>query len=218
MKVPSLWKFPSIVIPEDAYMVIFASGKNIQTSPSYWHTLINVGDEWKYLLPETNLDDSWKSSTTATVDWPVGKSGIGYADGDDSTLISQTISVYMQKTFDISNLNAVTNAMLYMDYDDGFIAYLNGTEVARSISMGDSGRSFSFDAPSISGHEATMYNGNNPESYVISDYLNLLQEGENILAIEVHNVSITSSDMSAIPFFLLGFNSIQEEYMYKIRI
>ena len=209
------WKFPSIVIPEDTYMVIFASGKNIQSSPSYWHTLINVGDEWKYLLPETNLDDSWKSSTTATVDWSVGKSGIGYTDGDDSTIISQTISIYMQKAFDISNLNAVTNAMLYMDYDDGFIAYLNGTEIARSISMGDSGRSFSFDEPSISGHEATMYNGNIPESYAISDYLNLLQEGENILAIEVHNVGITSSDMSAIPFFLLGFNSIQEEYMYQ---
>ena len=210
----SKWNLPTVNLPADAYIVIFASGRNIQAGLSYWHTLINIGDEWRYHIPKTSIDDSWKSSADATIDWLVGKSGIGYTDGDDSTIIDPTISLYMQRTFDISDLSAVSNAALYMDYDDGFIAYINGTEIARSSSMGNPGVAFNFDEPAISGHEANMYNGNPPESFFLSDYLNLLQPGENVLAVEAHNVGITSSDMSSIPFLLLGFNTVQDQYEF----
>ncbi|MEN8155526.1 MAG: CotH kinase family protein [Bacteroidota bacterium] len=205
------WNLPHVDLPGGGYFVAFASGRGLQSDPSYWHTIINVGDQWRYMVPEAEIDDSWKSSSAATTDWSVGKSGIGYNDGDDSTLIGQTISLYMQKTFNISDLSEVTHAALFMDYDDGFIAYLNGSEIARSASMGDSGVAFGFDQPSLTGHEAVMYNGDPPDSFYLSNHLDLLQEGENVLAIEVHNAGATSSDMTSIPFFLLGFSQIRED-------
>ncbi len=208
------WNLPPVDLPGDAYLLIFASGKDIQTIPSYWHTIIDMGDEWRYHIPVAEIGDSWKSSAGASIEWSVGKSGIGYSDEDDSTVIGQSVSLYMQQTFDISDLTKVTNAALFMDYDDGFIAYLNGTEIARSSSMGNSGDEFSFDSPSLIGHEALMYNGNPPESFYLSNHSDLLQEGENVLAVEVHNVGSTSSDMSSIPFFLLGFSEVQEQYVY----
>lgn len=206
------WSFPAIDLPGNAYMVVFASGKDLLSTPSYWHTIINMGDNWKYYIPEENIGDSWKNSTEASLDWSIGKSGIGYADEDDSTTIENCISLYMQHTFNLSDLDALTNATLYMDYDDGFIAYLNGTEIARSASMGEAGAPCNFDTPAQNGHEALMYRGLPPESFYLDEYKSLFREGENILAIEVHNVSINSSDMSAIPFLLLAFKKSQEQF------
>ncbi len=97
------WNLPPVDLPGDAYLLIFASGKDIQTIPSYWHTIIDMGDEWRYHIPVAEIGDSWKSSAGASIEWSVGKSGIGYSDEDDSTVIGQSVSLYMQQTFDISN-------------------------------------------------------------------------------------------------------------------
>ena len=206
------WQLPSAALPADDYMVYFASGRDITTEISYWHTVADLADEWRYHLPVSNIGDSWKTTSAATSAWSIWKSGIGYSDDDDSTEISQTLSLYMQYSFDITDPSEVNNAALYMDYDDGFIAYLNGTEIARSSNMGEYGDVFNYDDPSLAGREAIMYNGNAPEYYNASGHVDQLQVGENVLTIEVHNVSLGSSDLSSIPFFLLGFNGVQDDF------
>lgn len=50
-----------------------------------------------------------------------------------------------------------------MDYDDGFVAYLNGTEVCRS-GMGAAGSAVSYNTGATS-HEAVIYNGGLPEGF-----------------------------------------------------
>ena len=55
-----------------------------------------------------------------------------------------------------------------------------------------------------------MYNGGIPEEYIIDGLDSILLLGENVLAIEIHNSDLASSDMSAIPFFTLGMKSIPE--------
>jgi hypothetical protein len=206
------WQLPSVALLADDYMVYFASGRDISTDISYWHTIADMADEWRYHLPVSNIGDAWKTSSSATSSWSIGKSGIGYSDDDDSTTINQTLALYMQYTFDITDPEEVNNAALYMDYDDGFIAYLNGTEIARSANMGQYGDVFNYDDPSLAGREAVMYNGNAPEYYNASAYLDQVLAGENVLTVEVHNVGLSSSDLSSIPFFLLGFNNVQEDY------
>ena len=79
--------------------------------------------------------------------------------------------------------------------------------------MGEPGAACSFNTPALDGHEALMYRSLPPESFYLSEQISLFREGENILAVEVHNVSSTSSDMSDIPFLLLGFNQTQEQYL-----
>jgi len=106
------WNLPPVDLQGFAYMVVFASGRNLASSISYWHTIINMGDEWKYFIPEEDLGDAWKVSAEASLDWTVGKSGIGYDDEDDSTTIGKSISLYMQHSFNLSDLDLVT-CLLY---------------------------------------------------------------------------------------------------------
>ena len=111
---------------------------------------------------------------------------------------SQTgyVSVYLRHEFTLTAvaLAAVNDLILRVDYDDGFKAYLNGTEVARAnLPTGD----VAYDATATAGHEAGT-----PEDFDISTSRRLLQPGNNVLAIEVHNRSLTSSDLSMIPQLL----------------
>lgn len=211
---PLKWNLPEMLLDPGAYYIIFASGRNIRTGLSHWHTVINTGEEWKYLAPRSQVDLAWRTSTDATAGWNTGKAGIGYGDGDDSTIISQNVSLYMQKEFRVSAPEQVTDAVLFMDYDDGFVAYLNGTEIARSFNMGIEGRDIAYNNTATSGHEANMYNGQPPEQYFLSDHIDAIQQGSNILAVQVHNVNATSSDMTGNPFLLLGFSTFQEDLVY----
>lgn len=208
------WNLPEMQLNPDAYTVIFASGRDLRTSVSYWHTVVNTGDFWRYLAPTAPVSDDWKTSVSFTSGWSTGKAGIGYSDYDDSTIIGSTIALYMQKEFEISSVEEVTDAIFYMDYDDGFIAYLNGTEIARSATMGDPGTVFNYNDPALDQHEALMINGSSPEKFNISDRIGLLVQGTNVLAVEVHNVSAGSSDMTGNPFLLLGFNRLKAEFQY----
>ncbi len=65
----------------------------------------------------------------------VEPAGIGYGDDDDSTVLtdmqSEYISVYMRRSFNVEDHTQVTGLTLAVNYDDGFVAYINGTEVAR---------------------------------------------------------------------------------------
>ena len=94
---------------------------------------------------------------------------------------------------------------MHIDYDDGFIAYLNGQEVARA-NIGTAGDPVYYNQFADSDHEAVMYNGGKPEKFDIGFAKSYLKNGENVLAIEVHNKSNNSSDMSLIPFLSFGFS------------
>ena len=92
-----------------------------------------------------------------------------------------------------------------------FVAYLNGIEIARSTISGDPP---SFDQPSDGLHEALLHQGLAPESFAISmEFISMhLKEGNNLLAIQVHNERISSSDLSAIPVLSAGINNLSNDY------
>jgi hypothetical protein len=94
-----------------------------------------------------------------------------------------------------------------MDYDDGFVAYLNGVEIARANL---SGLPPLFDQPSDGLHEALLYQGNAPESFSIEK--SILNIGENVLAVQIHNQDINSSDLTAIPVLSVGINNDSKDY------
>ncbi|WP_445587541.1 CotH kinase family protein [Sunxiuqinia sp. A32] len=208
----SAWIFPNCQIKSGGYVLIYASGKNRNPDQKFWETVINQGDEWHYILPNQNINN-WYKNEFDDSDWNIGKTGIGYSDGDDSTIIASNSSVYLRDTFQIEHIDQIVSAILHIDYDDGFIAYLNGTEIARSSNMGSAGQAANFDDFTSIDHEAKMYQGGLPEEFPINNFYDLLVEGENLLAIEIHNRSYDSSDMSAIPF--LSFERTQEPDEYR---
>jgi len=192
------WCFPSYLIAPGEHLLVFASGKNISLPPLYWHTMIERGDEWRYILPDENTPANWREAGFDDSSWDLGPSGFGYGDNDDSTEIPPVISIFLRKTFRLEDPSSVSSVVLHLDYDDAFVAYMNGTEVARA---GIQGNPPAFDAAASLGREATIYGGGKPRRFDLDLQSGLLlQEEENAIAIQVHNLSVSSSDMSAIPF------------------
>lgn len=84
------------------------------------------------------------------------------------------------------------------------MAYINGEEVARA-GIGKPGEKVNFDQPANGeGHEAQFYQGGQVDGFLIDSVFQYLIDGENTLAIQVHNSTLFSSDLSAIPIFTLG--------------
>lgn len=172
----------------------------------HWESVVLAGDEFKYILPSNTIAD-WYAIDFDDDSWNVGNSGFGYGDDDDVTQIETTISVYLRHSFEISDIDDIESLIFDMDFDDGFIAYINGVEVARYQVSGDDP---SFNQPADGLHEATLYQGIDPERFELDK--SLLSNGTNLLAIAIHNESITSSDMTGIPFLSLGIISSNRDY------
>ncbi len=162
---------------------------------------IEVGNDWRYFKGTEEPLSNWNEIGFDDSGWLIGPTGIGYGDGDDATELTDMqhnyFSVYARRKFTITDPGTVTGLLLSMDYDDGFVAYLNGVEVARANMTGAPP---AHDTPADSDHEAS---GGNPafaqpvEYYEVAP--SLLVSGTNVLAVQAHNESLGSSDLSMIP-------------------
>ena len=196
------WVFPNITLAPDEYLLVWASKKDRSTL-AYPRTLINQGDVFKYLTPSSEPNSNWNSLSFDDSTWAESSSGFGYGDGDDATVLpNSTRSVYLRKVFEITDVSEVSSLILDLDYDDGFVAYINGIEVARA---NINGVPPPFNSGTIQDHEAQLYLGGIPERFLITDFSSILNSGENILTIQAHNVSSNSSDLTIIPFLSAVF-------------
>jgi hypothetical protein len=193
----SKWTFPDINLSPNNAMLVFASGKD-RKELSYFTNLIQQGDTFSYTIGSSAIPSDWKEIGFDESAWSKGPSGFGFSDNDDATLIETgVLSVFVRKTIQITNVNAIQQLLLHVDYDDGFIAYLNGIEIARDYVGTNSVIPYTQTADS---HEALMYNGGKPELFVIDNITDILVEGTNVLTMQVHNQSTGSSDLTLIPF------------------
>lgn len=165
----------------------------IEQQYSLDESIVSPGALWRYLPGEQEPPSSWRKLVFSDGGWNEGLAGIGYGDDDDTTILTDMryyyISLYMRKVFEVPDPNDVTTLVLRVDYDDGFVAYLNETEIGR---RGMDGNPPAFDAQAESSHEA----GTPVEIEVDSS---LLVAGPNVLAIQVHNRTIDSNDLTIVP-------------------
>ncbi len=154
-------------------------------------------DEWLYFEGVEEPPENWNTFDFDDSEWPEGQSGSGYGDGDDNTVLDMQnnyVSLYIRHFFDVDP-DSVVVAQLGVDYDDGFVAYLNGVEIARASMPGTPGTPVPFDTLGIS-HNAT----GTPQWFTLSEEaLAALDPNENVLAIQGHNTTLASSDFSLIP-------------------
>jgi hypothetical protein len=197
------WKFPGVVLPSGSFKVLLANGFSDTAVVDHFETAVFAGDTWQYFIPSSNLPADWTTNPSAAVSWSTGPLGIGYADGDDATSVTGPVtSIFCRRLFTISDASAIASALLDLDYDDGFVAYLNGVEIARA---GLTGNPPAWDELSTD-HEAQLYQGGAITSFSIDEEMlaGILTNGINILAIQVHNLNPASSDMSLIPYLSFG--------------
>jgi Protein of unknown function (DUF1800) len=169
--------------------------------------LLDLGASWKYFKgmaepapgPGGEPTTAWADVGFDDSGWLDGATGIGYGDGDDATVLNDMrgsyLSVYLRHTFTMNDSSDFANLILEVAYDDGFVAYLNGTEVARSASMEDTGAPPAHDQDTDDNHEADE----GAELFNLSRFAGLLRPGENVIGIQVHNGSLNSSDLSILP-------------------
>ncbi|MBI2968574.1 MAG: CotH kinase family protein [Bacteroidetes bacterium] len=203
---PQMWIFPDATIKSNGLLTLFASGKNRRTIVNHWETAVFASDQWKYIVPSFQPDSTWALPGYNDAGWFTGTGGIGYGDGDDNTVISPPAwSIYMRRTFFISDTSKIFSAMLNVDFDDAFVIYLNGVEIARN-NIGETGTPPFWDQPAFKEHEAVMYQGMYPENTPVEPaWLDLiLANGMNVLAVEVHNVQYNSSDLTCLVWLTFG--------------
>jgi len=169
----------------------------------HWESVILPGDIWRYIIPSSEPPASWDSLIFDESSWLSGKGGIGYGDNDDSTVLVPPVgSVYMRIKFNVDDVSVIEDAVLHVDYDDGFVAYLNGHEIARA-NIGTPFVRPAYSDFAASCTEPKVPYGNLPSAFMINrDTIKAnLRTGENVLALQVHNCNLGSSDLSSTTFF-----------------
>jgi len=179
----------------------------------HWETVVFDDDIWRYLEGTYEPDTNWRKLAFNDASWGQGQGGVGYGDGDDNTVISPVTSLYLRKTFTILDTSDILSGILNIDYDDAFVAYLNNVEIARA-NIGIAGDHPPYNQGSSSLHEAQMYQGGNPDQFVISAQLlnSVLNQGNNVLSVQVHNDNISSSDLTGRVFLSLGISTTSTNY------
>ncbi|MAJ90629.1 MAG: hypothetical protein CMF40_00370, partial [Legionellales bacterium] len=200
----SKWTFPTFHLEPNSFIVLFASDKDRKEIIAQWDAKINWGDSWSYWVGSSSPISNWELPETDISFWPTGNSGFGYGDNDDNTEISQVVSVFVKKDFEVDDPSIVLKALFHIDYDDGYIAYLNGVEFSRA-NLGSAGSNVDYNTTTTALHEAEIYSGGFPERIPIDLNEFPILAGTNTLAVQVHNYSNTSSDLSCIPFLTLGY-------------
>ena len=179
----------------------------------HWESVVLDNQVWKYNTPTNPMPPNWTALSFDDSAWSSGFGGFGFADNDDNTeLATSVVSVFIRKTFTITDLSAIKKVIFNIDYDDGFVAYINGVEIARN---GFSGTVMpSFDQFAEISHEAALYQNAYPDQYLYDEaaFSAVLTNGLNVLCVQVHNQSVSSSDLTARPFLSFGITNSSTDY------
>ncbi len=168
--------------------------------------LVNQGDTWSYRKGNSVPQIDWKTSSDVSLDgtWLTGLGGFGFGDGDDATVLNDMegfySTVYIRKSFEIpAGVDPGRRVILTMDWDDGFVAYLDGVEVRRSPNVTVANPLFDSITAAGQNHEASAgVGGLPPTSYDLGSVGTLLAPGTHVLAIHGLNAGAASSDFSLI--------------------
>jgi hypothetical protein len=169
--------------------------------------LITAGSEWKYSDNDGDLGNLWRAIPYNDSSWksgpgPLGFGGINNTATNPSTRVAiatqinprppppetRQLTAYFRKTFEIDESTAHFELDLNIMSDAGAAVYINGSEVFRDSNL-PLGALFA----SSTGNDSSDGNEGDYDSYPID--ASVLVNGINVIAVEMHNVSVGSSDM-----------------------
>jgi hypothetical protein len=189
---------------------LFAFQSNAQLN--HWETILYDSTTWKYQVPNVNTPNNWQATNFNDATWNSAKGGFGFGDNDDFTVLpTNTTAVYLRRTFDITDLSSIIALAMHIDYDDGYIAYLNGIEMARNgIPNGVPG----YNTLATMSHEAQLYQNGQPDLVLLTSnqFQGILVQGANTLCVAVFNQTVNSSDFTCRPFLSVGTSNSNQTY------
>jgi len=162
-----------------------------------YQSIIPKSSNWKYLDNGSLPKPGWQTTAFNDADWASGPAQLGYGDGDEQTITlfgnkpdNKAITTYFRKTFTIDDVSKYTGQLVIdLLKDDGAVIYLNGTEISR-INMPDG----IIESTTTAYHTVSDEQENDYTQLVVNT--DKLLQGNNVLAVEVHQRRPSSSDLS----------------------
>ena len=163
-------------------------------------TFVPVGSTWRYLDNGSDQGTAWRAPAFDDSAWKAGPAQLGYGDGDEATLLSfgsdannKYITTYFRLKFSVADAKGVTALTCQLLRDDGALIWLNGTLVVKDnlpdVSNPDDITYLTLASSAIGGADESTF-------YEFTLDPGLLKDGENTLAVEIHQSGGTSSDIS----------------------
>lgn len=154
-----------------------------------WSSVVAAGDSWRH-QDAAQSSGSWRNVGFNDSGWDVGSAELGFGDGDESTQLQPgETTYYFRKSFVVPPGQVVVDANMGLIRDDGAVVYLNGQEVMRSNMPAGSIGPDTKAVMTISGSAESEW----IDAAVDEDHF---QTGTNVVAVEVHQRSTGSSDVS----------------------
>jgi hypothetical protein len=154
--------------------------------------LVAIDSAWSYEQSGAPLPSSWYEPAYDDTSWPTGP-GVLYVESSalsgpkNTELTLGAIAYYFRTHFTLDVIGgSVTQLELTALLDDGAVVYLNGREVLR---LGMPEGTVAYDTPA----DRTVGNAEYEGPFAIPT--DALQQGDNVLAVEVHQTSADSSDI-----------------------
>ena len=163
-------------------------------------TLIPRGSVWRYKDDGSDEGTAWRNLSFNDDSWAAGPAQLGYGDGDEATIVgygpdsgNKYVTTYFRHVFNVENTNELTQLSLNIVRDDGAVVYINGVEATPRINMPGGQINYltwaeGASVPVGGADESTFY------TYDIDP--GLLHNGDNIIAVEIHQANASSSDIS----------------------
>ena len=157
------------------------------TSSATAEELIATGATWLYLDDGSNQGTRWREVEFDDSAWRSGLAQLGFGDGDEATTLRYGhTTYYFRHEITVDNPGDIPGLALSILRDDGAVVYLNGNEVYRTnMPRGTIG----FRTLASSTVESSAFlDLSFPSDHLVT--------GNNVVAVEVHQVSTSSSDVS----------------------
>lgn len=168
-----------------------------------WPTMIGeaivpFGSSWVFLDDGTDQGLAWIGIDFDDVSWKVGPAQLGYGDNDEVTVVGfidtdpltggvqKNATTYFRHLFEVDE-PASGGYLFRVLYDDAVIIYVNGISIAASTNLPADTQFDTFSTASSNDN-------------TLSDYLSIppgvISAGDNVIAVEIHQVGNNSSDIS----------------------
>lgn len=183
-----------------------------------WETIFDPGAEYDYYTKLATPPASWKAlGFVKTTDWKSGRGPIGFGPimsrCNNCLTAPKTTTIYSRTNFTIKDTSHIEALSLFIDYMDGFVAYINGVEVARG-NMGKAGEPTTAYQTADSPHFLDYYSKEVYSGYLLKKEIlkNVLVNGNNVLAVEVHDDVATATEVLFYTILNVGLNTNVSEY------
>jgi uncharacterized repeat protein (TIGR02543 family) len=150
---------------------------------------------WKYRDDGANLSTQWRMPSYSDAAWAAGPSELGYGDAPNTTVsfgadaAAKHVTTYFRHTFHVPNPAAYQTILVDLLVDDGAVVYLNGNELfRRNMATGEPTHQTLASATVGGADENTFFTYAFPATRLIP--------GDNLLAVEVHQSALNSSDLT----------------------